>query len=129
MALPVIEPDIDQPGGDAGDTIGGRLVRARKAKGLTVSQLARGLGIKTQTLQGWETDRSSPRSNRLAMLAGVLNVSPAWVLTGRGEAPLPNGDVPTADSREGLLRLRDSIKAKIVELNQILDEVDSKLEQ
>jgi transcriptional regulator with XRE-family HTH domain len=55
---------------------------------LTTSQLARRLGIKTETLHDWETDRSEPRSNRLLTLAGVLNVSPTWLLTGAGEAPI-----------------------------------------
>ena len=127
MAQPVAPPQTAQPEDDAGDTIGGRLIRARKAKGLTRTQLARGLGIKTQTLHAWEENRSSPRSNRLAMLAGVLNVSPTWILTGRGDDPLPNGDDPTAGSREGLLKLRDSIQAKIAELNQLLSEVEYKL--
>jgi transcriptional regulator with XRE-family HTH domain len=78
--------DKDHSG--SADTLGGRIVYAREAQELTTSQLARRLGIKTETLHDWETDRSEPRSNRLLTLAGVLNVSPTWLLTGAGEAPI-----------------------------------------
>ena len=61
--------------------------RARDATGLTVAQLARRVGVKTATIQAWESDRSQPRANRLATLAGVLNVSLSWVLHGIGTAP------------------------------------------
>lgn len=69
------------------DTMGGRLSRARDSAGLTVAQLARRLGVKTSTIQAWESDRSQPRANRLAMLAGVLNVSLSWLLHGIGASP------------------------------------------
>ncbi len=69
------------------DTMGGRLSRARDAVGLTVAELARRLGVKAATIQAWESDRSQPRANRLAMLAGVLNVSLSWLLHGVGVSP------------------------------------------
>lgn len=69
------------------DTIGGRISVAREALGLSAVQLARRLGVKTKTLQDWEADRAEPRANRLVMLAGVLNVSPTWVLVGKGDGP------------------------------------------
>lgn len=69
------------------DTMGGRLSRARDAAGLTAAELARRLGVKTSTIQAWESDRSQPRANRLAMLAGVLNVSLSWLLHGIGTSP------------------------------------------
>lgn len=69
------------------DTMGGRLSRARDAVGLSVAELARRLGVKTATIQAWESDRSQPRANRLAILAGVLNVSLSWLLHGVGSSP------------------------------------------
>ncbi len=68
-------------------TLGERVCKARDAAGLSTAQLARRLGIKTATLQSWESDRSEPRSNKLVLLAGVLNVSPTWLLVGRGTPP------------------------------------------
>ncbi|EKF17877.1 helix-turn-helix domain-containing protein [Nitratireductor pacificus] len=69
------------------DTMGGRLSRARDAIGLSVAELARRLGVKAATIQAWESDRAQPRANRLAMLAGVLNVSLSWLLHGVGASP------------------------------------------
>nr|WP_236042270.1 helix-turn-helix transcriptional regulator [Nitratireductor aquimarinus] len=67
--------------------MGGRLSRARDAVGLSVAELARRLDVKAATIQAWESDRSQPRANRLAMLAGVLNVSLSWLLHGVGVSP------------------------------------------
>ena len=69
------------------DTLGGRLSRARDSSGMTAAQFARRLGVKTATVQAWESDRSEPRANRLSMIAGILNVSTPWLLHGVGEAP------------------------------------------
>ncbi|MBB99563.1 MAG: transcriptional regulator [Rhodobacteraceae bacterium] len=69
------------------DSIGGRIRRAREAANLSGAQLARRLGIKTATVNAWESGRSEPRANRLTMLAGFLAVSPTWLLYGVGEAP------------------------------------------
>lgn len=69
------------------DTLGGRISRARDALNLTTSQLARRLGVKSETVAAWESDRSEPRANRLTMLAGVMGVSPTWLLNGVGDAP------------------------------------------
>lgn len=89
------------------DTMGGRLSRARDAAGLTVSELARRLGVKNSTLQAWESDRSQPRANRLAMLAGVLNISPSWLLYGVGTSPSDESGAALIDAlATDLRRLR-----------------------
>jgi HTH-type transcriptional regulator, cell division transcriptional repressor len=69
------------------DTMGGRMLRARDAAGLTIQQLAARLGVKASTVQAWENDRSQPRANRLQMVAGLLNVSLSWLLYGAGTGP------------------------------------------
>ncbi|CAD0185108.1 transcriptional repressor DicA [Ruegeria sp. THAF57] len=66
-------------------TFGDRLAGAREAGGMTQSQLARRLGVKKATIAAWENDLSEPRANRLSMLAGMVNVSIMWLLTGEGE--------------------------------------------
>lgn len=74
-------------------TFGDRLAAAREAAGMTQETLAKRLGIKHKTLQSWEDDISEPRANRLNMLAGVLNISIVWMLTGEGEGlPDPGED-------------------------------------
>jgi len=73
------------------DTLGGRLSRGREAKGFSLQQLAKLVGVEVRTLKAWETDRNVPRSNRLAMLAGALGVSVSWLLYGRGASPIEEG--------------------------------------
>lgn len=74
------------------DTIGGRLSRAREASGMSIRQLALRLGVKTSTINAWECDRAQPGAHRLNMLAGLLGVSPCWVLHGIGAAPADKED-------------------------------------
>ena len=66
------------------NTLGGRIEQARRARSLTMRQLAQSIGVKVSTLDNWERDRSEPRSNKLMMLSGVLNVPVTWLLTEDG---------------------------------------------
>ena len=70
------------------DTLGGRLGRARASQNASLSDIAELVGVEEQTLEAWEHDRATPRSNRLTMLAGVLGTSPSWLLFGRGASPI-----------------------------------------
>ena len=72
-------------------TFGDRLTFAREAAGLTQGDLARRLGVETERLARWEADTDEPRANRLQMVAGMLGISLAWLLTGEGEAPSEEG--------------------------------------
>ena len=78
-------------------TFGDRVAAAREAANMTQKELAKRLGIKLSTLEGWEADTSEPRANRLSMMAGLLNVSMMWLLNGDGEgvdAPEDETDMP-----------------------------------
>lgn len=87
-------------------TFGDRIVAAREALGLTTAGLARRLGIKDATLQRWENDRAEPRANKLQMLAGILNVSMIWLMTGEGEGvPNEEAELP-GGGRDLVLELR-----------------------
>jgi len=70
-------------------TFGDRVAAAREAAGMTQKQLAKRLGVKLPTVRGWEEDLSEPRANKLSMMAGLLNVSIVWLLTGEGEGGVP----------------------------------------
>ncbi|PRD44633.1 transcriptional regulator [Phyllobacterium phragmitis] len=72
--------------------MGGRISLAREAMQLSIAQAARRLGVKTASWRAWETDSAAPRANRVAMMAGILGVSPSWLLMGRG--PGPSEDSP-----------------------------------
>jgi len=89
-------------------TFGDRLALAREGQNLTQEQLAKRLGLRVQTVQNWEFDRSEPRANKLQMLAGFLNVSMIWLLTGEGD---------------GGPALRSSGKTLPAELSALLGEI------
>ena len=116
----------DKEHSGSADTLGGRIVYAREARELTTSQLARRLGIKTETLHDWETDRAEPRSNRLLTLAGMLSVSPTWLLTGAGESP---NDALTETEmmhiRESIERMREQVLTVADELEQLRRRLDT----
>lgn len=72
---------------DVTSTFGDRITLAREALGLGQDDLAGKMGIKLKTLRNWEEDRAEPRANKLQMLAGILNVSIIWLMSGQGEQP------------------------------------------
>lgn len=90
-------------------TFGDRVAGAREATGMTQAQLARRLGIKKSTLSAWEQDMSEPRANKLSMMAGLVNVSIMWLLTGEGDGMKgPADDVQAArEMSEILAELRE----------------------
>lgn len=107
------------------DTLGGRISRARDALDLTTSQLARRLGVKTETVHAWETDRSEPRANRVTMLAGVLGVSPTWLLNGIGESPaLPVVNSELKVLTEQLAKLKRAHEAMGLMIDSIAAEAE-----
>ena len=110
----------------SGDTLGGRIVYAREAQNLTTSQLARRMGVKTDTLQDWETDRAEPRSNRLLTLAGMLNVSPTWLLTGAGESPVDGlTETEMMHIRDSIVRMREQVLTLVDELEKLQERLES----
>lgn len=104
-------------------TFGDRLSAARENAGIKQSQLAKVLGVKTNTIKAWEHDLSEPRANRIQMIAGVLNVSIRWLLTGDGSGvdapnttahPSPTIKEISADAtrvRQELLKLVTEIES------------------
>lgn len=102
MTFPGESNTIPFPSGRAdGDTLGGRIWRARDALGLTLEDLAAQLGLPEETVSGWERDHAEPETKALFMLAGVLSVSPSWLIAGIGEAP---ADPATDEPLHPLLR-------------------------
>lgn len=112
------EPELE--GGDAAGwysneaaTFGDRLAAGREALGMTQAVLARRLGVKLGTLQNWENDLSEPRANKLQMVAGLLNVSLMWLLTGEGDGL----DAPdaAAEAQPGLADIKAEVSAMRLE--------------
>ncbi|WP_297772153.1 helix-turn-helix transcriptional regulator [uncultured Roseovarius sp.] len=89
-------------------TFGDRVAGARERSGMTQGDLAKRLGVKLKTLKAWEDDLSEPRANKLSMMAGLLNVSLLWLLSGEGEGPgAPEAGELSPDVTEMLTEIRD----------------------
>jgi transcriptional regulator with XRE-family HTH domain len=112
-------------------TFGDRLALAREGQNLTQEQLARRLGLRLQTIRNWEFDRSEPRANRLQMIAGFLNVSMIWLLTGEGEGgPALHGAGNTVSAELAVLlgEIRD-IRLSNVKANDRLAKLERRLRE
>ncbi|MBP0483588.1 helix-turn-helix domain-containing protein [Sagittula salina] len=108
-------------------TLGDRLAAAREAQGLSQEDLAKKLGLKPKSVQHWEEDHSEPRANRLQMLAGVLNVSMMWLITGEGEGVnSPDEQAISPDVNALLLELR-ALRAQIVRRAEKMAQVEKRL--
>ena len=102
-------------------TLGGRVCQAREAAGMTVGQVISRLGVRKATYLAWEADRSEPRANKLVALAGILNVSPTYLLSGLGRAtPQPTNNQQTIDElRLNVEQLEQTLEAAKRMLSQI----------
>ncbi len=112
-------------------TFGDRLAGAREAAGLKQEELAQRLGVRLTTLQNWEDDLAEPRGNRLQMLAGMLNVSLAWLLTAEGDG-LADPDYsapPLSGEAEAALAELQRLRAGAVALADKLAQVEHRMRQ
>ncbi len=67
------------------ETIGSRIAKYRKAKGLTQEALANLLGVSSQAVSKWENDSSCPDISLLPALCDALGISTDTLLTGKSE--------------------------------------------
>ena len=65
------------------ETIGKRISKFRKAKGLTQEELASRLGVSSQAVSKWENDASCPDISLLPQLCQVLGITSDELLTGK----------------------------------------------
>ena len=108
-------------------TFGDRVAAARETIGMSDEELARRLGIKLKTVRSWEEDLSEPRANKLQMLAGVLNVSLRWLITGEGEgvpAPVENTD----EDLSGLLTELRQLRTEMLRNAEKLGKIEKRLQ-
>ena len=105
---------------DEDTTLGGRISMAREASGLSVADVVKRLGVRANTYEAWEADRSEPRANKLVALAGILNISPPYLLSGLGKQP------PQSALSE---RRINQLKAQVEQLEQSLKTATASLRQ
>lgn len=65
------------------ETIGSRISKYRKAKGLTQEELANKLGVSSQAVSKWENDVSCPDISLLPQLCKELGITSDELLTGK----------------------------------------------
>jgi transcriptional regulator with XRE-family HTH domain len=109
-------------------TFGDRVAGAREVLGLSQADMARKLGVKLRTVQGWEDDLSEPRANKLQMLSGLLNVSLMWLLNGEGAGladPEESGALST-DINDLLIEIRQ-IKSVVAQSADRLGGLEKRL--
>jgi transcriptional regulator with XRE-family HTH domain len=112
---------------DEAATLGDRITGAREAVGLSQEELSRRLGVRLRTIRAWEDDLAEPRANKLQMLAGLLNVSIRWLLTGEGEGvPEPGAAEVPAEITALLSELRD-VKSQLVRTADRVAVIEKKL--
>lgn len=66
-------------------TIGSRIARLRKEKGMTQEALAEKLGVSSQAVSKWENDMACPDISLLTTLADVLGVTTDELLSGKND--------------------------------------------
>lgn len=86
-----------------GETLGGRILRARLALGgrigrvVTQAEVGKRMGVTGVTVGSWESDAKEPANvETLRRLAEVLEVRAAWLAFGDGE---PSGVVDSSFPR------------------------------
>ena len=65
------------------ESIGNRISKFRKAKGLTQEALANLMGVSSQAVSKWETDASCPDISALPQLCRILGITADELLTGK----------------------------------------------
>jgi transcriptional regulator with XRE-family HTH domain len=72
----------------AGEAFGMRLQKLRKARGMTLMQLALAIGVSKPTVWAWEQERSRPTQDRFGPLARALGVEPADLIPEKNDRAL-----------------------------------------
>ena len=108
------------------DTFGGRFSRARDTIGLSAKELAWRLGVKTATINAWETDRSQPGSRRLALLSGLLGVSLSWLLHGVGIGPV---ETEASESEEAFGAQFAKMKSLHAQTGHLISQIQGELDR
>lgn len=82
-------------------TLGGRIARLRKERGLSQEALAELVGVSRQAVSKWELDEAQPDAAKIVLLAQALEVSTDQLLLGEGSPAEPQEDQPAPPPSEG----------------------------
>jgi len=102
-----------------------RIQEARASAQLSIMEVSSLVAVKPETYKRWESGASKPRINKLTTLAGLLAVSPGWLLSGDEE----HLSTLNANDQAALLRDRIEQMAAIQKRMQVmLDELSCDLD-
>ncbi|MCH7421279.1 helix-turn-helix transcriptional regulator [Shewanella sp. MM_2022_3] len=77
---------------DDKNLIGQRIKAAREKQKLSQEELGDLMGVSFQSVQQWESGKTTPRTTRMRKLATVLKTSPNWLQFGMGQSTSENLD-------------------------------------
>lgn len=97
------------------ETIGNRITKFRKAKGMTQEELANQLGVSSQAVSKWENDISCPDISLLPKLCRVLGITADELLTGKNDEV----KMMPAEQRKPLEQLTMRIKVDSAEGDKV----------
>ena len=101
------------------------VLRSRRAEqGLSQFDIANVLRVTQQTVSRWESGEAVPRPRRLAELAAVLGLSPAYLMKVAGHV-VPDASSPAQSKLHDLLETIDELSQE--ELVLLLDTVWTEL--
>lgn len=80
--------------------MGERITEARKAKGMSQTDLADAMGVSRQSVSKWELNESTPEVEKLPCLAGILGVSLDWLLMGKEEKTKTKNSAASDNNRK-----------------------------
>lgn len=120
---------------DPAESLGYRLRMARRSGGLSRGELADKLGLKVKAVKAWERNQAEPRPDKMTKLAGVLNVSLKWLLTGDDAehqgptgGPNPRSGRPLSHDLAAVVTELRAIRAEQLELANRLARLDHELQ-
>ena len=108
---------------DSASDVGARIAQARVAAGRTQADIANQLGVKVSTIDKWERGNASPRSNRLAALAGILGVGLSWLIVGYGSEPTAGDSLD--EVKAALARVQTQLSETLNDVELLVARLDN----
>ena len=90
-------------------TLGGRITQLRIDGGYDSFDLSKQLGVKLETYESWELDRSEPRINKLVALAAILGVSPTYLLAEEGHKGISKAKKTSNHNKNKVIILQQKV--------------------
>lgn len=112
-------------------TLGGRITQLRVDGGFDSFDLSKQLGVKFETYESWELDRSEPRINKLVALAAILGVSPTYLLAEEGHKGIKTKNKKSTHNlklitlQQQVLYLESQLKENLKQLKKISRAINS----